>query len=135
METVALGNATEAYPAGDSVGAVTAWKPPSPLGDLSPVACNRLLDLIAAGPGNGMAFSAHRTGKGGRWAGQVLMRECGMDQAEAARALATWLASGVLIEASYRDPAQRKSRMGVRVIDAHRPTVSGHETTQQRNKS
>jgi hypothetical protein len=31
LATVDLGNCTELYPAGDSVGVVTAWKPPNPL--------------------------------------------------------------------------------------------------------
>ncbi len=122
LETVSLGNATEAYPNGDAVGAVTPWKPPSPLRGMSAAECNRALDLIAKGDGEGAAFSAHRTGRAaGRWAGQVLVEHFGFEPDEAARALATWLRSGLLVEAEYRHPVQRKPRMGLRVVDAKRP--------------
>jgi hypothetical protein len=72
LETVALGNASADYPNGDQVAAVTTWTPPSPFRGPSAADCNRALDLIAAGPGAGMAFSAHRTGRSAeRWAGRV----------------------------------------------------------------
>jgi hypothetical protein len=123
LETVALGNATEEYPAGDAVGAIVPWKPPSPLRGLSGGDCNKVLDLIAAGDGEGAAFSAHRTGRAaGRWAGQVLVEHFGFEPDEAARVIAAWLRSGLLVEAEYRHPVQRKSRLGLRVVDAKRPT-------------
>jgi hypothetical protein len=39
--------------------------------------------------------------------------------------------SGVLEEATYHDGRQRKTRLGVRVIDARRPTIP----TTERNES
>jgi hypothetical protein len=123
LETVALGNATPDYPNGDQVGAIVPWKPPSPLRGLSIADCNAVLDRIAAGDGDGAAFSAHRTGRAaGRWAGQVLVEQHGFEPDEAARVLAAWLRSGLLVEAEYRHPTQRKTRLGLRVIDAKRPT-------------
>ena len=122
LETVPLDNGSQDYPLGDSVAAVAAWKPPSPFRGMTVADCNKALDHIAAGPGEGMAFTAHRTGRSAdRWAGKVLER-FGLEDAEASRVIATWLKSGVLVEAPYRDAAQRKSRLGVRVIDALRPT-------------
>ncbi|HTN09380.1 MAG TPA: AAA family ATPase, partial [Acetobacteraceae bacterium] len=124
LESVALGNHTPLYPHGDSVAAIAAWKPPSPFRQLSPVECNRALDKIAAGIGDGAAFSAHRTGRATeRWAGSVLVRGFGLDEADATRVIAAWLRSGLLVEEEYRHPTQRKLRMGVRVDDARRPTV------------
>ena len=130
LESVALGNATAAYPSGDTVAAIAAWKPPSPFRDLTPADCNRALDLIAAGPGGGAAYAAWRRGAyaGERWAGRVLMREFGLDQGEATRVIAAWMRSGVLEEATYRDGRQRKARLGVRVVDAKRPTDSAPAT-------
>ena len=125
LETVALGNATAEYPNGDSVAAIAAWKPPSPFRGMGAAECNRALDLIAAGAGSGHAFSAHRTGKGTeRWAGGVLVREFGFEDDEAARVIALWLRTGLLVEEEYRHAAQRKLRMGVRVVDAKRPTAT-----------
>lgn len=124
LESVTLGNGTPLYPHGDSVAAIAAWKPPSPFRQLNATECNRALDKIAAGIGDGAAFSAHRSGRATeRWAGSVLVRGFGLDEADAARVVAAWLRSGLLLEEEYRHPTQRKLRMGVRVNDAKRPTV------------
>jgi AAA domain len=124
LETVALGNGTPAYPAGDQVAAIAMWKPPALMGELTAADCNRALDLIAAGPGEGIAYSTHRTGRGGeRWAGRVLVERFGLTEAASARIITAWLKSGLLQEAPYHDAQQRKTRMGVRVIDARRPTA------------
>lgn len=125
LETVALGNATPDYPAGDQVAAIAPWKPPSPFRGLTAADCNRALDLIAAGDAEGAAFSAHRTGRSAaRWAGQVLVDGFGFEPDEAARVIAAWQSAGLLVEAEYRHPVQRKPRLGLRVIDAKRPTTS-----------
>jgi hypothetical protein len=143
LESVSLGNSTPAYPGGDTVAAIAAWKPPSPFAGLTAADCNRALDLIAAGPGAGAAYAAWRRGRSGeRWAGRVLMREFGLEEGEAARVIAAWMRSGVLEEASYHDGQQRKPRLGVRVIDARRPTDTpgsspgaGSNLNNERNKS
>lgn len=124
LESVALGNATAQYPLGDQVAAIAPWAPPNPFRDLSPADCNRALDAIAAGQ-DGHAFTRHRTGRAGaRWAGTVLEGLFGFTADEAARVLATWLRSGLLVEEEYRHPAQRKARLGLRVVDARRPTMT-----------
>lgn len=124
LETVGLGNATPDYPSGDQVGAIAAWKPPSPFRGMTAADCNRALDLIAAGDGEGAAFSAHRTGRAaGRWAGQVLVDAFAFEPDEAARVIAAWQHAGLLVEAEYRHPVQRKPRLGLRVVDAKRPTA------------
>ena len=125
LESVALGNATALYPHGDTVAAVAPWQPSSPFAGLTPDDCNRALDAIAAGPGEGQCFSPQRGGFGGndRWVGRVLMRE-GLTEAQAARVVSAWLRSGLLSECDYRDPVHRKTRRGVRVTDTKRPTAS-----------
>ena len=131
LETVALGNASPDYPHGDQVAAITPWAAPSPFRGLTPTDCNRALDLIAAGPGAGMAFSAHRTGRSAeRWAGRVLVQSFAHDEATAARVIAAWLRTGLLVEARYHDGQQRKSRLGVRVNDAKRPDPAGDKSLQ-----
>ncbi len=136
LESVQLGNGTALYPQGDSVAAIAAWKPPSPFRQLSAFECNQALDKIAAGIGDGAAFSAHRSGRATeRWAGSVLVRGFGLDEADAARVIAAWLRSGLLLEQEYRHPTQRKLRMGVRVDDAKRPTAAAPPTGSQPGES
>jgi hypothetical protein len=127
LETVKLGNATDLYPAGDSVAAIAAWVPPSPFRDLSVADCNKALDRIAAGQ-DGHHYTRHRGGRHGgakaeRWAGTVLEKLFGFEPDEAARILAVWLRTGLLYEQEYRHPAQRKSRLGIMVNDSKRPTT------------
>jgi hypothetical protein len=125
LESVSLGNSTADYPHGDTVAAIAAWQPPSPFRRLSAADCNRALDLIAAGPGGGAAYAVWRRGRTGeRWAGRVLMREFGLEEGDAGRVIAAWIRAGTLEEASYHDGQQRKARLGVRVIDARRPSES-----------
>jgi hypothetical protein len=124
LESVALGNGTALYPAGDFVAAIAPWKPASAFAALTPADCNRALDAIAAGPGGEQPmFTALRGGFGSndRWAGKVLMR-FGLSDDAAARILAVWLRSGLLREVEYRDPVHRRQRRGVTVVDAKRPT-------------
>ena len=125
IETVPLGNGTPAYPHGDQVAALAPWAPPSAFSRLRPEDCNRALDRIGAGPEPGTLYAAQRRGRGTeRWAGRVLMREFGLSEAEAAQVIGAWLKSGVLAEDEYRDGAQRKTRFGVRVVEARRPTAA-----------
>ena len=124
LESVMLGNGTAMYPLGDAVAALAPWTPPSPFHDLGPADCNRALDAIAEGH-DGHAFTRHRTGRAGaRWAGTVLERLFGFSPDESVRVLSVWLKSGLLIETEYRHPDQRKARLGLKVVDAKRPTVA-----------
>jgi hypothetical protein len=150
LESVALGNATPAYPNGDHVATLRPWKPhatppstppragsriapiplqgpprpaPASIG-ASPRALNRVLDRIAAGPEPGTLYTATRGGRCERWAGQILVEELGVSEAEAAASIATWLRSGVLRERDYHDRSQRKQRRGLAVADANRPTTA-----------
>lgn len=125
LDTVALGNGTTLYPHGDHVAALAPWTPPSAFARLTPEDCIRALDRIAQGPEAGLLFAAQRRGRGTeRWAGRVLMRDFGLSEGEAAQVIGTWLKSGVLIEDEYRDGSQRKTRFGVRVVEARRPTAA-----------
>ena len=123
LETVNLGNASTDYPHGDNVAAIAPWQPATVWALLSPEACNQVLDLIAAGPGAGELYAGHRRGRANeRWAGRVLVERHGLTEAQAAEVIAAWLRSGLLVETTYRDTVQRKTRTGVAVTDALRPT-------------
>lgn len=121
---IALGNGTQDYPNGDNVQAIEEWEPPSVWKQLSDADCNQALDAIKAGPGAGQRFTASRSGRAaaGRWAGRVLVDSFDLTDGQAAQIIATWLRNGVLAEVEEYDPVQRKSRKGVTVIDAKRPS-------------
>jgi hypothetical protein len=125
LDSVQLGNATELYPKGDSVQAIVAWEPPSIWQDLTPSAINAALDAISAGIGGGRRYTASRAGKGGgeRWAGRVLTRDHGLNDDQAAKVIATWVRTGLLVEDSYLDPQTRKSVSCVRIDHTKRPSA------------
>jgi hypothetical protein len=83
-----------------------------------------VLDAIAAGLGKGQMYSARKSGVGGgaRWCGSLLVRMLELEEGPATRMVKVWLSSGLLIEQDYDDPIQRKTRKGVFVVDAKRPT-------------
>ena len=127
LETVSLGNASDAYPNGDNVAAIVRWRPRTVWSQMPAAECNRLLDLIDTGPDGpaGALYAPSRRGRSSeRWAGQVAMDALGLSEAQAAIVIATWLRQGVLEQVNYRDEAQRKQRLGVRVVDALRPTAT-----------
>jgi hypothetical protein len=124
LDTVHLGNGTPAYPSGDNVAAISAWAAETVWSRLTPAGCNRALDAIAAGPEEGVRYASQRRGRGTeRWAGRVLMDLLQVNETQAVEVIGAWLKSGLLIEENYRDCVQRKTRVGVVVIDAKRPTA------------
>lgn len=125
LATVALGNATPAYPHGDQVAAIEPWRPASPWAAHSPSELNRVLDRLAAGPAPGCRYAPTRRGRSqSRWAGDVLMQQLGKTEAQAASMVETWLKTGLLVAAPYHDAEQRRTRMGVVVDDRRRPTAT-----------
>jgi len=124
LATVGLGNATPAYPHGDQVAAIEPWRPASPWAAHSPSELNGVLDRIAAGPGGGFLYAPNRRGRmQSRWAGDVLVQRLGVNEAQAASMVETWLRSGLLTLKGYRDLDQRRWRTGVAVDDSRRPTI------------
>ena len=125
LATVALGNATPAYPHGDQVAAIEPWRPASPWAAHSPSDLNQVLDRIAAGPAPGCRYAPTRRGRAStRWVGCVLMRELGKAEEQAAAMVDAWLKTGLLVAGAYHDAEQRRVRMGVSVDDRRRPTVT-----------
>jgi hypothetical protein len=123
LEQVELRNKTVSYPNGDKVAAVTSWQPSTPLSQQDPTDLNRVLDIIADGPGPETLYSANRRGGSQRWAGHVITEILGMSEKQAETVLATWLKSGLLVQTDYRDPAARRPMRGVRVENTKRPSV------------
>lgn len=125
MEMEALGNRTVDYPNGDNVAALAPWEPPAPaLAAISPVDLNEALDAIAAGPEADILFSPTSHGKNGRarWVGIVLVGLLDLTDDQAREIVAAWLKNGLLVKQKFYDPAQRKERTGVVVVDALRPS-------------
>jgi hypothetical protein len=122
LASIALGNGSPDYPNGDNVQAIEAWEPPSIWKQLSDEDCNRALDAIQDGPGAGQRYTRSRTGKSAnRWAGRVLTDMFDLNDEQAAKVIDTWARNGLVEEAPYFDPVQRKERSGLVVNPSKRP--------------
>lgn len=76
------------------------------------------LAAVAEGPGDGLAWHLHRGGRASDlWVGRAILDACAATEAQARHLIAEWLESGVLEAWPYRDPVQRKRRIGIRVTD------------------
>ena len=72
-------------------------------------------------------FAPQRRGMGAhRWAGHVLVTLFSLTETQAGEIIAKWLRTGLLVETEFRDADQRKTRIGVRVNDSLRPTITPH---------
>ena len=128
LATVALGNATPEYPHGDQVAAIEPWRPASPWAAHSPEQLNRVLDQLAEGPAPGFLYAPNRRGRvQSRWAGDVLVQRLGVNEAQAADMVETWLKTGLLTLKNYRDNDQRRWRTGIAVNESRRPTMAEPE--------
>lgn len=124
LASVTLDNADATYPFGDQVGVIEAWKPVTVWEKVTPDATDRALDAIGAGMPCGSLYTNSRRGETERWAGNVLMQICGITDGQAATMIKAWMKSGTLYTETYRDPVQRKDRVGVRVNATKRPGVT-----------
>jgi AAA domain len=120
---VALGNETADYPAGDDVQTVERWYPPETWENVTAAQLNAALTDIDAGLSNGQRYSGASAAKGERAAWSIVQRHA-QDRTEpqCREIIRTWIKNGVLIEAEYDDPIERKPRKGLSVCQEKRPS-------------
>ncbi len=122
---VELGNASAAYPSGDTVQTVGPWIPPDLWRVLNTFISNDILDKLAAGRPDGGRYSDSATAGPERAAWRLVLAAApGLTEAQCRKVIATWLKSGVLFKDHYRDPAERKTRTGLFVNATKRPGKS-----------
>lgn len=115
LDSVSLGNRTERYPAGDHVGAVVSWEPPSPWEDMPGDLVIAILDAIERGPAPGLRYHETRRGNEKRWAGSVVMEMADKDEHAAMRIVRAWRHNDVLQPDEYYDSDAHKDRKGLKV--------------------
>lgn len=122
LESVHLGNATDLYPDGDSIGVARLWTAPSPFDGLSMDDCNAALDIIASGLPDGQLYAPTKRGRSNtRWAGHILINDFGLEEGPAARVIDQWLKNGVLKPEEYTHNGN--TLKGVLVDNAKRPGI------------
>jgi hypothetical protein len=121
LDTVELNNPTRDYPHGDKVVAIVPWRAPKLFSTTTPAQINEVLDLIAAGPEQGVLFGGTARGGSERWAGKVIRRICDVSDMQAQAMLDAWLSSGLLFLSEFKNPHTRKVINGLRVDNSKRP--------------
>ena len=116
-----LDNATEAYPAGDTVQTVESWTPPDLFAGLTIAKANAILDQIDRGMPDGGRYSDNNAAKQ-RAAWKVVVEHTPDKSDKQAKAIIkTWVHNGVLVAKPYRDPDRREEVAGLYVEPTKRP--------------
>ena len=111
---VDLGNATDAYPAGDNIHTVRRWYPPA-TGGLDAAHDDMIVDAIAAGTHDGERYTdSNRSSAGPRSAVNAVLKVCPeKTKGQAREIIARLMRDGRIVSRSYHSPTQRKERMGL----------------------
>jgi hypothetical protein len=119
---VSLNNGTPQYPSGDEVQTIERWRPPVAWDDLDDSVLNRILTAIDAGLKDGSRYSDSARA-GGRAAWKVVLENTTTKktEAQAKEIIHTWVKNGVLERKDYRDPSDRKERVGLFLNPEKRP--------------
>jgi hypothetical protein len=119
---VRLENGTADYPNGDEVQTVVPWHPPKTWDGITTAQLNAALDELDAAMPNGQRYTdAPKATDRAAW--QVVQRHCpGRTENQCREVVRTWVRNGVLLVEDYDDPVTRKSRKGLRVCQAKRPS-------------
>jgi hypothetical protein len=118
---VRLDNGNDEYPNGDEVQTVEPWKPPKLWEGLTAETLNAVLTEIDAGMPNGQRFSSAGPARD-RAAWRVVQKHCDRTEAQCREIIRIWLKNGVLYEANYDDPIERKPRKGLHLDATKRPS-------------
>jgi hypothetical protein len=120
---VRLDNGNAEYPNGDEVQTVEPWKPAKIWDGLASVTLNAVLTEIDNGMPNGQRYTDAGGGTGPRAAWKVVQKHCAdRTEGECREIIRTWIRNGVLYDAEYDDPIERKLRKGYRLDTTKRPT-------------
>jgi hypothetical protein len=109
LESVLLGNGTELYPDGDSVGVITKWTPPDHLDGVTGSDFDRCAAAIRAGKWRENVQAKD-------WVGKPGAKALGLDldskshRAKVRALLAMWLKNGSLYEEEETDATRRKRK-------------------------
>jgi hypothetical protein len=97
------------------VQAIEGWIPPEAWAGVTDRQIEAILADIATGMPNGQRYSDVGAAKA-RAAWAVVQRHCpGHNEAQCREVIKTWLKSGVIYNAGYEDPIERKPRKGLHV--------------------
>ena len=84
---------------------------------------NAALTEIDNGMSNGQRYTDKGGGRGPRAAWRVVQKHCAdRTEGQCREIIRTWITNGVLYEAEYDDPIERKPRKGYRLDTTKRPS-------------
>jgi hypothetical protein len=106
LESIVLRN-------GDDVGVATAWEYPETWDDISSELTERIVDELGRGMPDGQRYSNNNAATK-RAACPIVRKHCpNKTQDQCRQIVSTWIKKGLLYEAEYDDPVQRRRRSGL----------------------
>jgi hypothetical protein len=122
LMSVAIGNETAAYPAGDHVQVVEQWSPPDTWAGLDVDLVNRILTAIDAGMEDGNFYTDAPKAPGREAWSVVKTFAPSKTEAQAREVIRTWVKNGLLEPFTYENPTTRKKGVrGLRANAVRRP--------------
>jgi hypothetical protein len=111
-----LGNATALYPHGDEIPVAELWQPPNIWRELPMATINAILDEIEAGPVPGRRYSPAKQADDRDVCSAFRKHAPWLNDEQCYMVTKTWLNTGMLGSATYRDAVTRKEVKGLTVL-------------------
>lgn len=133
LHSVELGNGgvSRRYPEGDRVQAMSPVTLSAQCVEVDDRDKRKVLDVIEVGLPNGVRYGVNRQGSSRRAAGLLLEEHLKLPRAAADRLIKEWLAEGVLVQRSYRNPSRGRDEAGLFVVKAKRPKTAFEVTEEE----
>lgn len=117
-----IGNGDADYPHGDSIQVAKPWTPPGRWAGTEALGLNKVLDDIAAGPGDNTRYSNAPSAKDRAVWPVVRKYYPAKTEAQCRQIINGWLDTGLLYEVEYREQKTHRDRKGLAVNDGKRPS-------------
>jgi hypothetical protein len=113
--SIPLGNSTELYPNGDNVQTIEAWEPPDVMAQISQTEMGTILAKLDEGFDDGSLYMNHHKARQTHAAWQVVIDYSHVEKEQAREIINRWIQRGMLYEAPFFDPYDRKDKTGLKV--------------------
>jgi AAA domain len=134
LVSVALDNATAAYPSGDEVQTVEPWEPPKTWVGVNNDDIDSILNTIDAGLSDGNLYSdAPSATKRAAW--KVIQSVMSAKpEAQCREMIRTWVNNGILVKTPYKNPKNRNDETGLKLSPQKREELDKRDVTRRRTE-
>jgi hypothetical protein len=123
LESVAIDNATEKYPDGDSVQVTATWQPAALMDGINASELSAIFEAIQAGTEPGGFFSPRK--QSNNWIGHLIVRLTGKNDDQVGLIVKEWLKNELIQAKEYTNPKGRNKVEGIVLNVAKASVLAG----------